>query len=50
VYPESKRRDWQLLYKSNPCPTVEDAAFGVKYWIEEDMAGVLDKMSKASIG
>jgi hypothetical protein len=49
VYPDPKRRHWQLLYKSNPCPTVEDAAFEVKCWVEEDMAGVLDKMDNGSI-
>ena len=48
VYPDPDRRDWQLLYKSNPCPTVEDAAFEVKYWVEQDMWGVLDKMNEGA--
>jgi hypothetical protein len=33
-----------MLYKSNSCPTIEDAAFEVKYWVEEDMNAVFDKM------
>jgi hypothetical protein len=46
VYPDPKKRGWQMLYKSNRCPTVEDAAFEVMYWVEEDMWGVLEKMEE----
>lgn len=49
VYPDPDRRDWKLLYKSNPCPTVEDAAFEVKHWVEEDMSRVLDTMNEGAI-
>jgi hypothetical protein len=44
VYPDPKSHSWQLPYKSNACPTVEDAVFEVKYWVEEDMSIVLGKM------
>jgi hypothetical protein len=31
-------------YKSNVCCSVKDAAFEIKYWIEEDMSQLIDKM------
>ncbi|KAF2033335.1 hypothetical protein EK21DRAFT_86439 [Setomelanomma holmii] len=49
VYPEPGRREWQVLYRSNVCPTVEDAAFEIKFWIEEDMSGVLDGMRNGEV-
>jgi hypothetical protein len=49
VYPDPKSHNWQLLYKSNACPTVEDAAFEVKYWVEEDMANVFEKMEAGDV-
>jgi hypothetical protein len=49
VYPDPKSHNWQLLYKSNACPTVEDAAFEVKYWVEEDMSTVFEKMEAADV-
>jgi hypothetical protein len=49
VYPDPKSHNWQLLYKSNACPTVEDAAFEVKYWVEEDMAMVFEKMEAGDV-
>ena len=44
VYLDPKSKNWLMLYKSNSCPTIEDAAFEVKYWVEEDMNAVFDKM------
>jgi hypothetical protein len=49
VYPDPKSHNWQMLYKSNACPTVEDAAFEVKYWVEEDMAMVFEKMEAGDV-
>jgi len=33
-----------MLYQSNPCSTVEDALFEIKYWIEEDLDEVFESM------
>ncbi|KAF1843651.1 uncharacterized protein K460DRAFT_433363 [Cucurbitaria berberidis CBS 394.84] len=49
VYPDPKRHDWRVLYKSNACPSVEDAAFEIKYWIEEDMSAVFDKVEVGDV-
>ena len=49
VYPDPKCHNWQMLYKSSTCPSVEDAAFEVKYWIEEDMTAVFDRMEEGDI-
>jgi hypothetical protein len=49
VYPDPASHNWQLLYKSNACPTVEDAAFEVKYWVEEDMSTVFEKMEAGDV-
>jgi hypothetical protein len=47
VYPNPRYRDWQIIYKSNRCPTVEDAAFELMHWVKEDMWDVLDRMKKS---
>jgi hypothetical protein len=46
VYPDPSRRDWRVLYKSNACPTIEDASFEVKFWIEEDMWDILSEIKE----
>lgn len=33
-----------MLYKSNVCPTIEDAAFEACYWVEKDMRGAFDRV------
>lgn len=49
VYPDPNRRDWKLLYKSNPCPSIEDVAFEVSYWVEDDISSVLKDMENGDI-
>ncbi|KAF2623432.1 hypothetical protein BU25DRAFT_494378 [Macroventuria anomochaeta] len=44
VYPNSMSREWKLLYKSNVCPPIEDAAFEICYWVEEDIKEVFDEV------
>jgi hypothetical protein len=44
VYPSPTSQEWKMLYKSNICPTIEDAAFEVCYWVEADMREVFDEV------
>lgn len=46
VYPDPGKKEWKVLYKSNVCPTVEDAAFEMQFWLEEDMWGVLEEVKE----
>lgn len=41
VYPDPHKKEWKILYRSNVCPTVEDAAFEIAFWVEEDLGNVL---------
>ena len=36
-----------MLYQSNPCATIEDALFEIKYWLDEDMDAVFEKIRAA---
>jgi hypothetical protein len=44
VYPDPRKKEWKILYLSNLCPTVEDAAFEIAFWMEEDLGDVLGAM------
>lgn len=44
VYPDPRSHEWLVLYKSGTYATVEDAAFEVCYWGEEDMRYALSKV------
>jgi len=49
VYHHPKSLNWKMLYKSNKFPIAEDAAFEVKYWLEEYRSAVFDKMDARDI-
>ncbi|KAH3960183.1 hypothetical protein HBH70_190150 [Parastagonospora nodorum] len=49
VYPDPRKKEWKILYRSNVCPTVEDAAFEIAFWVEEDLGDVLEGMREGQM-